>query len=225
MKIGVIVACDEELNSILKIFESNNLKVQTKSIDNFLYYIFKYKNKKIVVCKTGIGKTFASFKTQKFIDDFSVDFIINCGACGGLDNKFKINDILIIDKVIDWDINPEFIAEDYRVIKTDKKLSNFALKQNNKVKCCSLATGDNFVCDKKTKEKILHELDCHCCDMEGMAIAKVCKYNDKKLLLVKAVSDGRESMDEFEYNFANTYYCLANFVFTIIKNIEMQDIK
>lgn len=216
MKIGVIIACEEEFNAFIKKLE----KVKIVKKDNFVFYKGIYNRKKIFLIKSGVGKTNASFCCQKLIDSFKFDLLLNIGACGGLNSEFNIGDILLIDKCYFWDFKQIFMNEEIRQISIDENILNFAQSIIKDVKICSLATGDDFVEDINIKNRIISDFNAYACDMEGMAISQVCFKNKVKFLLIKCVSDNGESMQMFEDNFVSVSEKVANCALKIIDKVN-----
>ena len=216
MKIGVIIACEEEFNAFIKKLE----KVKIVKKDNFVFYKGIYNRKKIFLIKSGVGKTNASFCCQKLIDSFKFDLLLNIGACGGLNSEFNIGDILLIDKCYFWDFKQILMNEEIRQISIDENILNFAQSIIKDVKICSLATGDDFVEDINIKNRIISDFNAYACDMEGMAISQVCFKNKVKFLLIKCVSDNGESMQMFEDNFVSVSEKVAICALKIIDKIN-----
>ena len=74
----------------------------------------------------------------------------------------------------------EFMPLDRQLIKFVKGIRD--------IKVVNCASGDQFVEDKKEKEKRF-ALNCQICDMELAAIVRVCFLNNVKCLSIKCISD------------------------------------
>ena len=219
MKIAMIIACNSEFNAIINKLE----KVRIIKKGGFVFYKAFYHRKKIFLIRSGVGKTNASFCCQKLIDTFKFDLLLNIGSCAGF-NDFNIGDVLLIDKCYFWDFKQIFMLEELRQISVDKKILNFAQDVLQDAKITSLATGDDFVEDKDTKNKIINDFNAFACDMEGMAISQVCFKNKTKFLLIKCVSDNGENAQMFDDNIVNVSEKVASCALKIIEKVSHKDL-
>ena len=90
-KIVVIAAMEQELAAIKQKFEI----VEEKKLKDLTYYEGTLNGKEYILIKSGIGKVNAARTTQMLIDFFDIEYIINVGTAGSLNNKLEIGDILI----------------------------------------------------------------------------------------------------------------------------------
>lgn len=211
---GIIAALDEEIFNLLAVI---NVK-ETKNNLGTKFYIGELFNKKIILVKSGIGKVNAAACTQILIDLFKVDFIINIGVAGGLDNNLKIGDLVIAEDLVQYDfdtsafgdpigfisrLNKIFFEADKDMLKAIKKiyLEKEALdkqegldnKKNfldkNKIYFGRIASGDKFIYELKDKLFIKNNFKAQCVEMEGAAIAQVCYLNKIKFIVIRSISD------------------------------------
>ena len=90
-KIGIIVAMEEELESILDIMDN----IEEKEIYGLTFKTGQIEKNKIIVVKCGVGKVNAARVTQILIDTFNVKCVINVGAAGALSPLLNLGDIVI----------------------------------------------------------------------------------------------------------------------------------
>ena len=194
--IGAIVAMEKEAKYFVE--RLNNLKTMT--ILGKKAYQGEINNKEVTLIISGIGKVNSAMSAQSLIDNYDVDYILNFGTCGGLDERFNVGDIFIVKKAVQFDFDLTEIdkcelgyMEEYDCVFFDCK--NDYLQQQNALGAGILATADQFSEDINKINK-LKSMGCNLKDMEGGAIFQVCKANDKKLLMIKAVTDvfGKRSM-------------------------------
>ena len=100
-KIGIIVAMEEELESILDIMDN----IEEKEIYGLTFKTGQIEKNKIIVVKCGVGKVNAARVTQILIDTFNVKCVINVGAAGALNPFLNIGDIVIGEKLIQHDFD------------------------------------------------------------------------------------------------------------------------
>ncbi|MBO7508046.1 MAG: 5'-methylthioadenosine/S-adenosylhomocysteine nucleosidase, partial [Clostridia bacterium] len=184
-------------------------------------YQGKLKGKEITLMISGIGKVNSALSTQFLIDKFDVDYILNFGTCGALDENFNVGDIYIVKKAVQFDFDlteidkcPLGYMEEYDCIFFD--CENDYLQSDNAVG--TLATADQFSEDVN-KIKTLKNMGCNLKDMEGGAIFQVCKANGKKLLMIKGVTDvfGQKSMiDQYLNNVRIVSQKLVDYVCELI---------
>ena len=212
-KIGIVVAMKEELEAVEKFLKN----IEEKEIRGTSFKIGIIGKCKCVVVHCGIGKVNASICAQILVDDFHIDYLINTGVAGSLNNDMDICDIVISRKAIQHDFNTgtlddcdpgeipnigtKFFDADDRMIE---KATRSAQRLNLGVKVIEgiIATGDQFISDKDVKDYLVEEFDADCCEMEGASIAQVAYLNDVPFVILRAISDkadgsARMSFDDF----------------------------
>src|SRR5699024_4954399 len=103
---GIIGAFDEEVEKFIEMF-------QLTKEDTTIWDIYSgdFKDKHLVVCRSGIGKVNSGAMTQYLIDHYQVDLVINSGCAGSLLSKVKIMDVVLSSYVTYHDFNPTRIME------------------------------------------------------------------------------------------------------------------
>ena len=207
-RFGIIAAMPVELEWFIKEYNAKELNI------NGFYKVYEGKegSNEIFMACSGIGKVNAAVCTQKLVDAFNVDCIVNMGIAGGISKKLRTLDVVIGSEVIYHDFNPDSLLEKYfpntRVFKCDERLIKTAEKvckesavvDNYYVGC--IASGDCFVEKSETKEYI-ESLGGICCEMEGAAIGHTAHINNVPFLIIRTISDLADenasiSYEEFE---------------------------
>lgn len=196
--IGIIAAMNEEVEAISKLM--NNLYV--KEINKLQFIQGKINQKDVVLVKCGVGKVNAARTTQILIDNFNLEYVLNVGTAGGLNEDIEIGDIVIGEKLVqhDFDITAAghekgYITDIGRYFYSDKTLiekSNVIMKtMNEKLNAFigTIATGDIFVQDIEVKDRLKKEFNADCTEMEGAAIAQVCTLESIPFIVIRAISD------------------------------------
>ena len=62
-----------------------------------------------------------------------------------------------------------------------------------------VASGDQFVADKETKEKIIANTQAYCTEMEGAAIGQAAYLNGIPYLVIRAISDKADDSAHMDY--------------------------
>lgn len=197
--IGIIAAMQEEMNEIKKIM--NN--VQEKTIYELKFYEGTINNKNIVLVESGVGKVNAARTTQVLIDNYKIDAVINVGSAGSANQELQIGDIVIGKTLVqhDFDITAfghpkgyisnvgEKIKSDENLIKSMEQTIENLQNKEFKIKIGTIASGDIFCTEPKMKEKIRDKFNADAIEMEGAAIAQVCKLDNMPILVIRSISD------------------------------------
>ena len=202
-KIAIITAMDEELEAIKNKFK----EVEKKELRELIYYEGEASKKEYILIKCGVGKVNAARVTQILIDNFDIEYIMNVGIAGSLNDELEIGDIVIGGKLVqhDFDITAfgnekGYITDTGRFFKSDEKLIKRYKKDNNEYNIIVgiIASGDIFCNQVAMKEKIRSKFGADCVEMEGAAIAQVATLNKIPFIVIRSISDkpnGRNHID------------------------------
>lgn len=205
---GIISAMPVELEGFIRAYGAKELG--TKGF--YKVYEGKEGDNEIFMACSGIGKVNAAACTQKLIDCYNVDYLINMGIAGGISKDLQALDVIIGSEVLYHDFTPASLLDKYHPFshsfKCDEKLVKTAeqvCKSLDVVKRYStgiIASGDCFVEKSETKAHILSLGGC-CCEMEGAAIGHVAHLNAVPFLIIRSISDLADegaamSYEEFE---------------------------
>lgn len=195
--LGIIVAVDEELTEVLKIFDS----VKEEVYNGKTFYI----SNNIVVVQCGVGKVNAALTTQMLIDKYNVKKIINIGVAGSVDNSLNVGDIVVADKLVQYDFDLTAFGRKLgemknigEYISVDPSLINVFKDKNVKIGCIS--SGDKFVNDINLKNFIREYFGALCVEMEGASIAQVCFVNKIPFIVIRSISDKLDGTSTIEYD-------------------------
>ena len=200
MKIyGIIAAMQEEMQEIKKIMT----EIEEKEVYELTFFKGKINNKNIVLVESGVGKVNAARTTQILIDNFKVEAIINVGSAGCANNELEIGDIVIGKKLVqhDFDITAfghpkgfisnvgENIESDSDLIRKMEQTISKLQDKEFKIKVGIIASGDIFCTEKTMKDKIRTKFNADAIEMEGSAIAQVCKLDNIPFIVIRSISD------------------------------------
>ena len=213
MSVGIIVATDEEFIEIKNIMES----YEEEDIYELNFIKGKINNQKVIVVKCGIGKVNAARTTQVLIDKFKINKVINIGAAGGINPDLKIQDIVIGEKLVQYDFDisasgdyekgeitgvGKFFRSDSELINTCKRVLEKRMEKNINIVIGTIATADIFCSDPEIAKNVREEFGAECVEMEGAAIAQVCSLDKIPFLVIRGISDtpnGHNEMDYYTY--------------------------
>ena len=213
--IGAVIAMDSEAEALLSQMEIENLMtVHGKPV-----YSGRAFGKDVLLCVCGVGKVNAAAGTCAVLEK-GADVVLNFGVAGGLDSRTQLTEVYLIEKAVQYDFDITQL-EGGEIGTLDGEAENFlplytpdALDYPRR----ALGTGDRFN-DSPADHDLLIRLGAHIRDMEGAAIAQVCKYAGVPLVSVKAISDiygaGSTTL-QFENNLARANLSLKAFMQEII---------
>ena len=203
---GIIVAENEEYKAIIDVLE----KINIKKIYDLEFVLGIINNVNIVLVKSGVGKVNAARTTQILIDNFDIDFILNVGSAGSINDELDIGDVIVASKVVQHDfdltafgrekvfipdVGKYFICNEVFV----NKLINLNIA-NIKLKSGVVASGDQFIVDDKVKDNIVYEFGADCVEMEGAAVAQVCYMSNKPFCIIRSISDKPNGNNHIDFN-------------------------
>lgn len=209
-KYGIIAAMQEEMQEIENIMEEK----KNQKIYELNFITGKINSTEVVLVEAGIGKVNASRTTQILIDNFEIDAIINVGTAGSANDELEIGDIVIGKKVVqhDFDITAfghpkgfisnvgQYVESDSTLIEKMKQTISKMQENEFKIKIGTIASGDIFCTEAKMKEKIRSKFNADAIEMEGAAIAQVCKLDNIPFIIIRSISDKPNGNNNITFN-------------------------
>lgn len=207
MKLGIIGAMEQEVETLLGLLENKKETVRTGST----YYEGTLDGLDVVVVQCGIGKVNAALCVQVLCDCYGVTHVVNTGIAGSLCAELDIGDLVISRDAMYHDFDCH--AFGYPVGKVpgmpvayeaDEKLAELASAAAESVnpghtRMGRVASGDQFVAEKELKEKIISVTGALCTEMEGAAIAQAAYRNNIPFVIIRAISDKADDSAEMDY--------------------------
>ena len=207
--IGIVVACENEIITILKSKFKLISMLDEKPYKTFLYEI---ENKKVYVSLSGIGETSSSACTQFLITKYNVNLIFNYGACGSLRKDLNLTNVVFISKLIDVGFDTSALDNckkhthielgfDDPIMNINESFINYAKNNFPSIEQVICASNNVFIDDEKEKENINKEYNASICEMEASGIYLTCLKNNVDCFFIKSVSDtvsgGKEEYEKF----------------------------
>ena len=207
--IGIIGAMEVEVASLKEMM--TDVTIRTKASMEFNHGYLN--GKEVVVVRSGIGKVNAGICTQILVDDYGVDCVINTGIAGSLRNEINIGDIVISTDAVQHDMDVRVFGYPLGEIPqlgtlsfpADERMASLAKsvceKVNAEVKVFSgrIVSGDQFICDKEVKDKLVENFHPLCTEMEGAAIGQPAYLNEIPFVILRAISDKADNSAEMDY--------------------------
>ena len=207
---GIIAAMQEEMKEIKKIMQN----IENKEIYELNFFKGTISDKNVVLVEAGVGKVNAARVTQILIDNFKVEGIINVGSAGSCNDELEIGDIVIGKKLVQYDFDitafghekgfisnvGQFVESNEQLIVKIEETIKRIKDKDFKIKVGTIASGDIFCTESKMKEKIRNKFNADCIEMEGSAIAQVCKLDKIPFLVVRSISDKPNGQNEITFD-------------------------
>ncbi len=208
-RIGIIGAMEEEVNQLKERMQVR----EAAQIASMEFVLGSLEGKEVVVVRCGIGKVNAAICTQVLADQYQVDCIINTGVAGALYQKLNIGDIVVSTDALQHDMDATGFGYPMGVIprmetsifEADRGLLEAARKTCEEVNpdiqvfAGRIVSGDQFISDKETKERLIRQFQGYCTEMEGAAIAQAAWLNQIPFLIIRAISDKADNSAEMDY--------------------------
>lgn len=207
--VGIIGAMDEEVAKLKE--QMSNVRITKKAMMEFNQGTLN--GKQVVVVRSGIGKVNAAICTQILVDDFKVEAVINTGIAGSLRSWIDIGDIVISTDALQHDMDATNFGYPVGQIprmevfsfKADEGLAELAKEVCEEVNpeisvyLGRVVSGDQFISDDATKNRILESFAGYCTEMEGAAIAQAAYLNKIPFVILRAISDKADNSAQMDY--------------------------
>ena len=208
MKLGIIGAMAVEIATL----KENMVDMKQTQRTGMVFYEGKLQGVDAVLVQSGIGKVNAAVCTQILCDCFGVTHVVNTGIAGSLLAELDIGDLVISRDAIHHDFDLHFWGRpigqvpgfDVTAFPADEKMMALAFAAAEEVnpghtKIGRVASGDQFICSKAQKEKIIADTQGICAEMEGASIAHTAYRNGVPFVIIRAISDKADDSAEMDY--------------------------
>ena len=208
MKLGIIGAMDVEVALLKEKMENITAKDRAGSS----YFEGTLEGAPAVVVQCGVGKVNAALCAQILISEFGVTHLVNTGIAGSLCADLDIGDLVVSKDAIYHDFDISYWG---RAIGEVPGMGVVAFPADEAMIACAfdaaesvnpghtrigrVASGDQFVCNKEKKEKIIADTSAQCTEMEGTAIAHAAYRNAVPFVILRAISDKADDSAEMDY--------------------------
>lgn len=155
--------------------------------------------KTVLLCQCGMGKVAAGAATQLLVTKYGIEAIVFSGIAGNMTSKIGIGDVCLGKEVLYHDAEIRMINQHYPHMDSymgDENLiaaaSRACEETGTKYIAGKIATGDLFIGDSETKNRIRAACNPDCVEMEGAAIAHIACKNDIPFLIIRSMSDNAD---------------------------------
>lgn len=206
MTIGIIGAMQMEVDTLRESME--NISVESCSGIDFIKGTIDGKNVVAAVC--GVGKVFAAICAEAMILKYDVDLIINIGVAGSLTKDLGILDVAVATQVVQHDMDTSPLGDPVGLLsginqvflKADEKLVSLLCETLEEKKINyrkgTIVTGDQFLHDKETKDRLARMFEGIAGEMEGGSIGHVCFVNQVPFAILRSISDSEGGAMDYQ---------------------------
>ena len=207
-KLGIIGAMSCEVQALKE-------KMADVTVGNHAgseYYAGTLEGLLAVVVQCGVGKVNAAMCAQVLCSVYGVTHLVNTGIAGSLCAELDIGDLVVSKDAMyhDFEVTAfgyphgKVPGMDVTAFPADKTLMDYAFAAADSVnpshaKIGRVASGDQFVCEKAQKDKIIEVTQALCTEMEGAAIAQTAYRNQIPFVILRAISDKADNSAEMDY--------------------------
>lgn len=207
-KLGIIGAMQVEVEILVAALEEST----SRSVAGSVFYEGRLEGLEVVVVQCGVGKVNAALCAQILCDCFGVTHLVNTGIAGSLDAKLDIGDLLVSRDAMYHDFDCSHFGYPYGKVPG---MDVVAFPAAEAMVACAyaaaqevhpghatigrVASGDQFVCSREQKEKIVALTGGMCTEMEGAAIAQTAYRNGVPFVILRAISDKADDSAEMDY--------------------------
>lgn len=206
MKIGLVVACLDELEEFLKL----NFKLLKKEEFPFSIYEYEYGKHHLFVILSGVGEISASIATQYLITKHGIELIINYGASGALKPHLQLFNVCLVKNIVDGEFDTSLIDHceknthielgfDHYLMSTHNKYYDLIKNSFSDIKEVNCLSSNKFIDKEEDKLRLANDFNCDICEMEVCGIYLAALKNKVPAIFLKGVSDSfNEGANEYE---------------------------
>lgn len=203
MRIGVLLAMDEELTAFMRTLED----VREEPFLEGSLFSGRIEGHEVLALKSGIGKVHAARTAALFIERARPDLVCSTGIAGGVESPlFRV---VLAEGAFQHDVDitpygyePGEIPGLDVVFPVDasfrRKATTALRKEGIPFDGGVIASGDTFMREKSPLRPFAKDHRISACDMESAAIAQVAMLARTPFLIVRAISDCLETEDQLE---------------------------
>ena len=206
-KLGIIGAMQLEVETLVDQLQEKRMSQRAGST----VYEGTLNGQPVAIVQCGVGKVNAGMCVQMLCDCYGVTHLVNTGVAGSLSVQLDIGDLVISEDAMYHDFDCHTLGypigkvpgmpETYVADKGLMALAVAAAETANPghAKIGRVASGDQFVCEKELKERIISVTHALCTEMEGAAIAHAAYRNGVPFVIIRAISDKADDSAQMDY--------------------------
>ncbi len=199
MRIAIITAMAEETLPIIKklggvVAEDVVSGVAIKQIETGKHTIY--------LATSGIGEIRAALAVQMLVDLFDIEAVLNFGFVGALAKNLSVGELVLVERAVHYQFDISAVDglpagcydgknEPYFYLNSEL-ISKVRTALPHPLKTVTAASGDVFVADSATKNRLRDTFFGDICEMEIAGICLAAERNGLPVFSMKVVSDGAD---------------------------------
>lgn len=205
----IVGAMEEEVSEV-----QNWLKGTLKTLEKprkLIYWEGSFKNHTLYLLQSGIGKVSSAVHLCCFLEHFKIDYLLNMGTAGGLQDNQSVGDLVFSSQVSYYDVDvtifgykigqvpqmPDFYKPDENLLATAQKI---ALDLKIPFHTGLIISGDSFISQKSQLEFLQkHFREAICVEMEAAALAQTAYMYKIPFLILRSLSDKADSSSSVDF--------------------------
>lgn len=242
--IAVLSALRAEIEALLDMAEDSHVR----HLETMDLWECRIAETETALAIGGIGKVGSAMSTTLLHEHIHPRLVIFTGVAGGLDPDLGVGDLVVGERTIQHDagyfeagelihyqaghvpfFNPTdelgFSPSPELLESVKSHLEDFepqpVLGRNPRIVTDTILTGDQFVNDETTRQRLRNALGGAAVDMEGAAMAQAAATLGMDHLVIRALSDmaGGESIEDFSRFLHGVVANLARLVYHLLPNL------
>lgn len=134
----------------------------------------------VTIVESGVGPQRAAAGTEALIAGHQPAWVISAGFAGGLDERLRLNDIVMAESVVNTDGGR---------LSLDLKISPQEVARTAGLHVGRLLTVDRIVSTAQQKRSLAADHGALAVDMETYGVAEICRRHKVRFLAVRVISD------------------------------------
>jgi adenosylhomocysteine nucleosidase len=242
MRIGILGAMPEEIDGLWQALENGT----HESIGNRTFHCGVLQGIEVVLVFSRWGKVAAASTVSTLLHKYQVSYVIFTGVAGALQNPIEQGDVVLAQRLIQYDMDARPVMPQYEIPLTGKTyfethpyLFEQAQQAFHSIKnklaplhpqqkipqlfVGDIGSGDRFIGTNQAREALLQQLpQLQCIEMEGAAVAQVCHEHQIPFIVLRTISDtannnAHHDFPAFVTNVAGPY--ATHWVKALLENI------
>lgn len=213
LKLGVMCALPKELGTLADEMEK---PLSSETVGMRQYIHGNLWGIDTVLATSRVGKVAAATTATHLIESGQVNAVIYLGVAGAIDHRLSQGDIVIGERLVQYDIDSRPLAPQYTIpllnvseFESDQRLtaigsqaaedylktkgqihSSLDFERSNKVHIGLIGTGDRFISGSTDRDALRTAIpSLLAVDMEGAAVAQVCYEHKIPFVVIRTISD------------------------------------
>ena len=198
-RLALVGAMQEELSAVLALMQD----ASCETVAGRQFWRGQLNGHAVVAVLSGIGKVAAAMTATVLIEKFQVERILFTGVAGGLAAHVKVGDVVVASELLQHDMDVSPLFPQYEVplsgrarFEADPVMTQVLIESVQQVlpqvqvHAGLVISGDQFVSSASESRRLQMEIaDALAVEMEGAALAQVCRDYGIPLAVVRTLSD------------------------------------